>query len=191
MGSSFYAPGKPLTTAVEDAWAPANVIAETFARSGVTNNSIGILSTGRLTVCGGAVIPANRTVTNISFISGNTALSAGTNQWFCLIDQALNVLAKTADDTSTAWSANTVKTLALSATYRPSVNTPVYIGIVVAAATPPTLAGPVISNTSSAVHSIVPMIAASSTTGLTNPASLGATAAALTQVAGQGYAYLT
>ena len=42
-----------------------------------------------------------RTVSSITFMSGSTALSGGSNQWFCLLDSARNVLRKTADDGAT------------------------------------------------------------------------------------------
>lgn len=59
-------------------------------------------------------------VTNLTFISGATALTMGSNAdghlWFALYDPSGTLLAQTADQGGAAtWAANTVKTLALSA----------------------------------------------------------------------------
>ena len=188
--SSFYA------TAISDkrfariGWGPTNAIAETWSRTGSRHTNGGILSTGRLTLAGGCIIPAGVRVSNITFVSGTTALSVGSNQWFCLVDQSNNVLAKTADDTSTAWGAGTAKTLALSTAYTPSSTIAVYLGIVVVATTPPSL---IISESNSAtgVASLTPLICANADTSLTNPASLGATATPTGVSGGVAYAYLT
>jgi hypothetical protein len=104
------------------------------------------------------------------------------------VDQSLNVLAKTADDTTTAWNLNTTKTLAISGGYTPTTDLPVYLGIMVAATTVPTL---VQVGISTVIGGLTPMIAATSTTGLTTPASLGATAGALTALNGLAYAYVS
>jgi hypothetical protein len=73
----------------------------------------GLLSTGRV-----LLMPiwyeAGTVVNSITFLSGTTALSAGTNQWFALADSSYLTLAKSADDTSTAWGSNTLKTLNMS-----------------------------------------------------------------------------
>jgi hypothetical protein len=60
---------------------------------------------------------AGDVVTNISFRSGATAVGTPANWWFALYSNAATPakLAQTADQTSTAWAANTTKTLALTA----------------------------------------------------------------------------
>jgi hypothetical protein len=131
-----------------------------------------------LRLAGGTVLPGGRAVTSVSVRSGTTALSAGTNQWFCLIDQSLNVLAKTVDDTSVAWAANAAKTLNLSSVYTPANTIAAYVGVVVVATTPPSLlrtGGGANGNTLDQT----PKMGGTSTAGLTNPASLGATAGAI------------
>lgn len=61
-------------------------------------------------------LAAGDVVTNISFTSGATAVGTPANWWFALYSSASTpaLLAQTADQTSTAWAANTTKTLALS-----------------------------------------------------------------------------
>jgi hypothetical protein len=59
---------------------------------------------------------AGDVVTNLSFTSGATAVGTPANWWFALYSSAATpaLLAQTADQTSTAWAANTTKTLALA-----------------------------------------------------------------------------
>lgn len=57
---------------------------------------------------------AGDVVTNLSFTSGATAVGTPANWWFALYDQDQALLEQTADQTSTAWAANTTKTLALA-----------------------------------------------------------------------------
>jgi hypothetical protein len=64
-------------------------------------------------------LEAGDVVTNLTFVSGDTAAGTPANWWFALYDTAATPakIAQTADQTSTAWAANTVKTVALSAPY--------------------------------------------------------------------------
>jgi len=59
---------------------------------------------------------AGDVITNLSFRSGATAVGTPANWWFALFSSAATpaLLAQTADQTSTAWAANTTKTLALA-----------------------------------------------------------------------------
>ncbi len=59
-------------------------------------------------------LPGGFVVSNITFVSGTTAGATLTRQWFGLLDSTLKLVATTADDTSTAWAASTVKTLAIA-----------------------------------------------------------------------------
>lgn len=153
-------------------WLPGGAIAETFPREFMLNALS--LATGRLQLAGGVVIPGGRSVSTISVPSHTTPGSGMTNQWFCLVDRSGNVLAKTGDDTSTAWAASTVKTLTISGGYTPTNAIEVYIGVVVVG-TPPTLWRP--GSAASFAVGTGGGIGDSSTTGLTNPASLGGTCA--------------
>lgn len=80
-------------------------------------------------------------ITNLTFISGATALATATNWWFALYTGAGALLAQTADQTSTAWAADTVKTLPLTAPVRITKSGLYYAAISVTASTIPTLVG--------------------------------------------------
>lgn len=84
-------------------------------------------------------------VTNLTFISGATAAGTPTNWWFALYSNASTpaLLAQSADQTSTAWAADTAKTLALATPQRISVSGIYWAAVNVTATTPPTLAGSV------------------------------------------------
>lgn len=86
-------------------------------------------------------LEAGDIVTNITFISGATAANTPTNYWFALYSIAGALLAQTADQTSTAWAADTVKTLALSSAQLISTSGIYYVGIMVKATAVPSLAG--------------------------------------------------
>ena len=78
---------------------PAAAISETQPRSAVTA-ATAALTSGTLRLAAGCVIPGGVPVSQITVISGTTALSGGANQWFALLDHARNKLAVTADDTT-------------------------------------------------------------------------------------------
>jgi hypothetical protein len=82
-------------------------------------------------------------VTNLSFVSGATAAGTPTAYWFALysMDTTPALLAQTADQTSTAWAANTAKTLALATAYRVPKTGLYYAAVMVTATTPPSLMG--------------------------------------------------
>jgi hypothetical protein len=86
-------------------------------------------------------VPAGELVTNITIKSGATAANTPTNYWFALYDASGNLLSQTADQTSTAWAANTVKTLALATPQRIAAAGVVYVGIMVKATAVPSLIG--------------------------------------------------
>lgn len=119
-------------------------------------------------------LQAGDVVTNLTFVSGATALATGTNHWFALYDTSSTpaLLRQTADQTSAAWAANTVKTLALSSPYL--VQTPgiYWASVMVAASTAPTLAGLAVQNaiTAGAVVSGQVILARTSGSSLTTTA---------------------
>lgn len=80
-------------------------------------------------------------VTSLTFISGGTAAGTPTNYWFALYDTSGALLSQSADQTTTAWAADTALTLALASAQ--TITTPglYYAAIMVKATTPPTLRG--------------------------------------------------
>lgn len=150
---------------------------------------VGPNNTGTLYLAGGVVLLPGFTYNTVTFVSNSTALSVGVNQWFAVVrlgDRA--VLGKTADDTSTAWGTFAAKTLTLSAPLTVLEPTPVYLGAVVVATTAPNLTGQNPGGTPAMQGN--PTLCGTSTASLTNPASLGATAAALTPVSGRALAWI-
>lgn len=86
---------------------------------------------------------AGDVITNISCRSGATAANTPTNYWFALYSNAATpaLLAQTADQTSTAWGANTTKTLALATAQTITESGIYWVGIMVKATAVPTLLG--------------------------------------------------
>jgi hypothetical protein len=176
-----------LTDIARQAWRPTGAIAENVPRMTASTNLA--LVPGTLDLYGGLVIPQGKTVNSISFVSGGTAAGTPTNQWFCLIDAlTLAILGKTADDGATAWGLNTLKTLALSAPYTALADIAVYLGIMVAATTAPSIAGT--TATGNNMGAITPRMSQHANAGLTNPASL-VTVTPGTQLNTVGYGYVS
>ena len=188
-------PGGSGFTPAEELWLPSGVKAETYPFVRAHADAVDLPNTnftsGRLHLAGGVVLRAGVQYSSISVITGGTAAGTPLNQWMCLVDTSLNVLAKTTDDTTTAWATNTRKTLNLSTPYTPAADTPVYVGLVVVATTLPTMRGVVAGSAAMVTAHGAPYAAATSTTALTNPATLGATAAALTAATAQLYAQVS
>lgn len=150
------------------------IIAASIQRVQANSNALAALASGRLSLYA-IYLPSGTDITNIAFMSGGTAAVSPTNQWFALYDKNLNKIAVTADGTTGAWVANSFKSLALSAPYTTTYDGIYYLGIMVAAATVPTLMGA--SVTSNVLMGSIPRLAFATTSiGLTNPLSAPATA---------------
>lgn len=102
------------------------------------------LSTGVMTAVP-IRLEAGDVVTNLTFISGATAAGTPTAWWFALYSNAATpaLLAQTADQTTTAWAADTVKTLALATAQTITVSGTYWAAVMVTATTVPTLVGSV------------------------------------------------
>jgi hypothetical protein len=174
---------------------PAGVIAETVPRIGAAfTNQTGLLSATLRMVS--IMLPANRVISSIAFISGTTALDTGQNQWFALFDSSRVMLAVTADDTSNAWAANTVKTLNIatiasgaSATYTTTTAGLYYLGCMVKAsvAVPSVLA----AVSSTVINTIAPILVGNSTAAQTTPPAFPFTAGAITGSPTTNYGYVS
>jgi hypothetical protein len=170
----------------DDDVSPSAALFETFSRENADAN-LSVLATGTL-VLQAIFLPYNAVISSITCVSGATAAGTPTNQWFALYDQSLNKLAVTADDTSTAWAADTAKTLTIPVTggFTTTYAGLHYLGVMVKATTAPTLAG---QATRASITGLAPKTCGASTGGLTNPASAPATAAAITASPASIYAY--
>jgi len=86
-------------------------------------------------------LQAGDRIASLAFRSGATAAGTPTNWWFALYDPSGNLLSQTADQTTTAWAADTVKDLALASAQQIAVSGVYYAAIMVKATTPPSLVG--------------------------------------------------
>jgi hypothetical protein len=169
----------------DDDLSPSASAYESYARQACDAN-LAVLATGTL-VLQAIYLPAGTVVSSITCVSGGTAAGTPTNQWFALYDQSLAKLAVTADDTSTAWAADSAKTLSFASPFVTTYSGLHYVGVMVKATTVPTLAGVA---TRASVIGLAPKLTGTSTGSLTTPATAPATAAALTAVAATIYAYI-
>lgn len=118
-------------------------------------------------------LEAGDVVTNLTFCSATTAAGTPTNWWFALYSTAATpaLLGQTADQTSTAWAANTAKTVALATPYTVTTTGIHYAAIMVKATTPPTLLGASLNaNASGAVVTGQKVLANTSGSSLTDTA---------------------
>lgn len=170
-------------------WVPGGGKIETFPRFMLGSGGL-VLASGTLyLVALPAPLKAGVTYSSITWVSGGAGITSATNQWFTLVDKAsLQTLRTTTDNTSTAWSSSTARTLNLSSTYTPTANTDAYVGIMVAASTPPNLRTIAIQTN---VASLAPILVGTSTTGMTGPPSDGTSVTALTSIGTAFYAYVS
>lgn len=153
------------STAITRSNPPSGAIAETLTRDIITSG-LSALTSGTLRLVS-IELPAGVLVTSLTFVSGTQAAVTPTNWWFCLLNSSRVTLRKTADQTSTAWAANTAKTVSLASTYTTTYSGTYYLGVVMAAATPINLQ----VYTANATLNALPPIRAGNTTdtGLTTP----------------------
>lgn len=91
-------------------------------------------------------LQAGDVVTSLTFVSATTAAGTPTNWWFALYSPAGALLAQTADQTNTAWAANTAKTVALATPQTITTAGVYFAAVMVKATTVPTLAGVTLHN---------------------------------------------
>lgn len=119
-------------------------------------------------------LTAGQLISNVTLASATTAAGTPTNYFFALYDGNRNLLAQSANQTTTAWPANTVKTLAMTTPFRVQVSGLYYIGYFMTATTVATLKGGT-ARTGGQLANTAPIIFGTSTTGLTtalpNPAA--------------------
>jgi hypothetical protein len=91
-------------------------------------------------------LPKGLVISNLTFVSGGTGATTPTNYWFTLHDSAKVALARTADQTTAAWAANTIKTLAIAqatagsaSSYTTTYSGLHYLGVMIKASTNPSL----------------------------------------------------
>jgi hypothetical protein len=109
---------------------------------------------------------AGQLVSNITVSSATTAAGTPTGGRVGLYSANRALLATSADQTTTAWAANTVKTLAMTTPYRVPTSGLYYIGFYMTATTVITMKGGT-AKTGGQLASSVPILHGTSTTGLT------------------------
>lgn len=158
---------------ITQAFRPSAAIAETFSRRYIGSLSQSALASGSLHLSA-IYLFAGQVVSTITFRTGATAAATPTAQWFALYSPALAKLGVTSDDTTAAWAAHTPKTLTLASAYTVPTSGLYYVGVMVAAATVPSMVG---NASSTGVAGLSPQISAIGGTALTTPSTAPATAA--------------
>lgn len=163
-------------------------VGETFPRYLAATNTTAL--TSQTLYVQAITLTKSQVVTNITYVSGTTAAGTPTNWWFVLLDSSLVVKAVTADQLTTAWAADTIKTVAVGTPYTIPTSGLYYVGIMMKATTPISTVG-IGALGKTTVAGISPIIAATSSTGQTTPPALAATMGALTVSAIYPWASIT
>lgn len=160
----------PGTTYTFDALKPTAAISQAFDRTMIDNNTAALAS-GTLYMTA-VYIPSATVVTNLSWLSGTTALVLGAtpHYWVALFDSSLNLLRQSTDNTAATIAASSLITTALSSTFTTTYSGLHYIGIMVnsGGGTQPTFAGKG-AIVQSGIN-LAPKLSGTSTTGLTTTA---------------------
>lgn len=160
---------------------PSAAVFETAPRFAVTNAafpmSVGILYLSAI------ALPAGFTVGHIAFLTGSAGVTGPNHWWFGLYDSSFVQLAVTADQTSTPWTSNTLKSLAIatiasgaSSTFTTTYRGLHYVGVMVAAGGGPNM---VATTTGTVGGLMAPIISGQSDTAQTTPPAFPHTATAI------------
>lgn len=170
---------------------PSSFFKENFPRVFCTGNNTAVTSAVMLSTP--VHLDAGDIVTNLTFMSGGTAGATLANWWFALYSNASTpaLLAQSADQTTTAWAANTAKTLALSSPQLITVPGLYWAAVMVKASTVPTLAGITLENAAAATGAVSGQVVLAQTSGSSLTATAPATITSGTAVATVPYVVLT
>lgn len=154
-----------VTPLLNNKYVISGALYETFDRCLCYEVNTSLLSSGRLSLQA-IWLPAGVTINSISFWSATTAAGTPTNQLFGLYDNNLNLLRSSNNDTTTAWAANSKKTLSLTSSFTTTYSGIHYLGLMVTATTVPTIKGNT-AKTNGALNAAAPSMGGTSNTGLT------------------------
>lgn len=171
--------GAPYTYTIPNMWnlGPTGCIAETMPREICPEvNTTAPTASGTLFLQA-IYLTAGQLVSNISISSATTAAGTPTNYFFALYDANRALRAVSANQTTSAWAANTMKTLAMTTPYRVPTSGLYYIGLMMTATTIITTKGGT-AKTGGQLAAAVPILHGASSTGLTT--SMPDPAAAIT-----------
>ena len=159
---------------------PTGTLAETLPRQLCPEVNTTMAATGVINMQA-VYLTAGTLVSNITLCSATTAAGTPTNYFFALYSGLVSapaLLAQSANQTTGAWAANTVKTLAMTTPYRVPTSGSYYIAYAMVATTVPTMKGgtartggqlnaatPPTYGTSSTITTSMPNPAAALTTG--------------------------
>lgn len=172
---------------IKDLWRPEGTKAESLPRATTEFKSVSALASGTLYLHA-FILPADETISTVHFYS-STGATTPENQYVVIADTSRKVLARSTDKTTTAWGNNAKQSF--SVTYTPTVigeDLMVYVGLMVKAATPPTLHG--LESTNTFPHDQAPILCGASNTGLAAPSEateVGKTLTAITATAKRLY----
>lgn len=141
------------------------VLAETIPRELCPEVNTTVAASGTLFLQA-IYLKAGTLVSNISMCSATTAAGTPTNYFFALYSSSRALLAQSANQTTTAWAANTYKTLAMTTPYRVPTSGIYYIGFMMTATTVATLKGGT-AKTGGQLAATAPALNGASSTGLT------------------------
>ena len=139
---------------------PAGTLATRFPSACSNSGALAALTTGGQVAVAAIGLPKGMTVTNLGVEFGGTSANGPTHLWFALLDSTLHVLAVSADQTSTAQTTNTFKTLPVtidgSNPYVVASTGAYYIAVSSSASTTaPTLMGIAISSSATGLSPVV------------------------------------
>jgi hypothetical protein len=170
---------------------PSGVLRANMPRRAITSNASAL--TTQVMLSTPLPLEVGDLVTSLTFVSGATAAGTPTNWWFALYDTSATpaLIYQTADQTSTAWAANTAKTVALSSAYLVPKSGLYWAAVMVKATTPPTLAGITLENAAAAGAIVSGQAVLAQTSGAALTTTAPATIATPTTVATVPYVVAT
>lgn len=169
---ALYSASNLSTDIYSQAYGVTGTLAESMPRI-VAGVNLAALTSGTLFLQA-IYLRAGTTVTNVGFCSGTTASATPTNGFHALYDINRNLLAQSANQTTTVWAANTVRFLAMTTPYKVTTSGLYYAGVLTVATTVNSLAG-ITAAGNAGLRTSAPIISGNSTTALTttlpNPAA--------------------
>jgi hypothetical protein len=167
-----------LSTPATESYPTPGAIAETCHRYNIAGSSTP--ATGTLYVMA-AYLEAGQSVGHIGFGSGSTATTAAAHWWLALLDNTFTLRAHTADQLTANVAASTWYSIATVATYTATYTGCYYLGVMVATSSgnQPSILSPSFSPVTQLVTGAnipTPVLAGTSSTGLTVPGTDGTTA---------------
>jgi len=164
-------------------WMLTGYYAENFPRA-MNQSQEWTNTSGVLTLWAGPMLYAGEIVTNIQFAVGTTNSSGLTNSWTCIVDPTDRTVLGKSSDSAAAWTGPAAKVSNWGTPLTIPTSKVYYVGLVIAVSTTmPTIRG---GQPYSVINNLLPRLACTSNTGLTNPASLGATANAFVDIGASG-----